>query len=122
MEVSDQAFVVRELRDLPLVGRREHPAADRILERQQSGGSEMDVLRLDGPGDAFDRNAAVRLVFQRLGLNTAENRGPALLVAIRVGLLADQVLLAAAAVSHQACQIALRAGGEEQCTLEAKTL
>ena len=90
-------------------------------ERQQARRRKMNVPRFDGLGDAFERNSAVRLILQRLRLDAAENGGSALFVAIGVGFLPDQVFVAAAAMSHQGRQIALRTAAEKQRTLETET-
>ena len=82
----------------------------------------MDVVGFDGIGDALNRDAAVRLILERLRLNAAEHRSAAALVFVGVGFLAYQVFVAATAMRHQCSQIALRAAGKEQSTLEAETL
>ena len=82
----------------------------------------MDVVGFDGIGDALNRDAAVRLILERLRLNAAQHRGAAALVFVGVGFLTHQVFVAAAAMRHQSGQIALRAAGKEQSTLEAETL
>src|ERR1700738_4081101 len=109
-----------KLGDLPLVGQWQHAPTDGIFERQQSRGRKMDVPGFDGLGDAFDGNSAIRLIFQRLRLDAAENRGSALFEAIRVSFLPDKVFVAAAAMRHQGGQVALRTAREEQSTLEAE--
>ena len=121
VQMRAQAARVGKFRDLPQIIRLQHPAADRIFERQQPRAREMDIVGFDGIGDALNRDAAVRLILERLRLNAAEHRGTAALVLVGVGLLTHQVFVAAAAMRHQRGQIALRAAGEEQGTLESET-
>jgi hypothetical protein len=78
------------------------------------------VVRLDVGADVLHRDAAVRLVGDRLRLDAAQHRGAAAFVLVRVRLLADQVFVAAAAVRHQRDQIRLRTAGREHAGLEAE--
>src|SRR5580698_7741520 len=82
----------------------------------------MIVIGFDCRSDALERNSAMRLVLERLGLNAAKNGCAALLVFVGVRLLPDQEFISAAAVGHESRKIALRAGGKEQCALESKAL
>ena len=82
----------------------------------------MQVIRLDGRGDAFESDAAVRLVLQWLRLNARQHRAAPLLVLVGMRLLADQVFVAAPAMRHQRRQVALRARWKEQGRFEAEPL
>ncbi len=99
---------------------RQHAPAHGVFEGQQPGLREMHIVGFDGALDALDRDGAIRLVFQRLGLNAAEDCRAALLILISVGLLPDQIFLAPGAMSHERRQVALRAGGKEQRRCEAE--
>jgi len=72
-----------------------------FLEREQARARKVQVVRLDRCGDAFQCDAAVRFVFERLRLNAAEHGGAALLIPVGVRVLADDVFVAAAAMRHQ---------------------
>jgi hypothetical protein len=89
----------------------QHAAADGVFQRQQAGAREVHVVGLDVGGDVGQRDRAVRLVGDRLRLDTAQHRGAAAFVLVGVRFLADQVFVAAAAVGHQRDQVALRAAG-----------
>jgi hypothetical protein len=72
------------------------------------------VVGLDVGLDVGQRNSPVGLLQQWLRLDAAEHGGAAAFPAVGVRHLANDVLLAALAMAHQAAQIALRAGGHEQ--------
>ena len=90
-------------------------AVEGVLQCQQARAREVWIDRFDGGLDLLQRQGAVGLVLDRLRLDTAQHRGATALHAIGVRLLADDVLVAALAVAQQRHQIALGAGGEEQC-------
>lgn len=74
----------------------------------------MEVIGLDRSGDLRQVQGAVRLHLQGLGLDRTEHRRAAAFVFVGVGLLADDVLIATLAVSHQPQQVAHGASGHEQ--------
>jgi hypothetical protein len=84
------------------------------------GAREVRVVGLDGGVDLGQVHRAVGALRQRLRLDAAQHRGAASLPAVGMGHLADDVLVAAAAVAHQPAQVALRAGGHEQRGLETE--
>jgi hypothetical protein len=77
---------------------RQDLAADRVLEAEQAALREVRVVRLDRRLDPPERQPSVGLVLQRLRLHAAEHRRAAAFPAIGVRHLADDVLVAAAAV------------------------
>ena len=91
-----------------------------VFQAQQARAGKVAVVGFDGGGNIGQRHGAVCALHQRLGLNTAQHRSATTLVAVGVGRLADDVLVAAAAMGHQTAQIALRAGGHEQRGLKAQ--
>ena len=113
---------VRERGRLAEVVERQHPSADGVLEREQPGAREVHVHGFDRRGDPREIDRAVRLVLQRLRLDAAEHRGATLLITVGVRLLADQVLVAAAAVRHQRREVALRPGREQERPLIPEAL
>ncbi len=113
---------MHECRDLALVAHRQYAPTDGIFQSQQSRAREVIVVGFDCRSNTRHSDAAVRLVLQRLRLNTAENRRAALLILIGMRLLTHQELIAAAAMSHQGGQIALRSARKEQRAFEAEAL
>ena len=77
-------------------------------------GAKCTSRRLDGARNPLDRDAAVGLVLERLRLNAAEHRGAALLVSIGMGILPDEILIAAPAMRHERRKIALGTGRKEK--------
>ena len=69
---------------------------------------------------AAERQRAVGLVLERLRLDAAEHRRAAAFPAVGVRHLADDVLVAAAAVAHDRDQVALRAAGDVERRLLAE--
>ncbi len=65
----------------------------------------MKIIRLDYGTDFFQRHGAVRLQFNWLWLDAAKNSGTAALIFVGMGLLADDIFLAALAVTENAYKI-----------------
>ena len=93
---------------------RQRLAADRVLEAEQPAPRVVRVVGLDRRLDRRRRQRAVGLVLERLRLDAAERRRAAAFPAVGVRHLADDVLVAAAAVAHDRDQVALRAAGHEE--------
>ena len=102
------------------LGDRQHLAVDGVLQAQQPGAGEVMVGRLHGRLGRSEVDHAVVAPRHRLGLDGAEHRPAASLVHVRVGVVADDVLVAAPAVGEQPAQVALRAAGHEQRGLLAE--
>jgi hypothetical protein len=117
-----ETAALRERERLVQVAPRNDPAADRVLEREQAGAREVRVVGLDRGLDLREIERAVGAVGERLRLDAPEHRTAARLVAVGVGLLADDVLVAALAMAHQRGEVRLRPGREEQRGLEAEEL
>ena len=100
----------------------EDAAADRVLERDEARAREVRVVGLDRRLDIREVERAVRAVRERLRLDAAEHRAAAGLIAVRVRLLADDVLLAALAMAHQRGEVRLRPAREKQRRFEAEQL
>ena len=122
VEMRGKTARLRERRRLGDIGRRQHLAADRVLEREQVRAREVDIVRLDRGGEIGERDRTVRLIRDRLRLDAAQHGSAALLVLVGMRILADEVFVAALAVAHQRREIALRAGREPECGLEAEAL
>lgn len=105
-----QAAAMGQIGSRTQVIKAQHAPADGIFQRQQATAGEMEVVRLDGRGNIFQRQTAIGLVRQRLRLDAAQNGSTAAFILIGVGLLADDVFIAAPAVRQQRDQIGLGAG------------
>jgi hypothetical protein len=99
---------------------RQRLAADRVLETEQPALRVVRVVGLDRRLDRRDRERPVGGVLERLRLDAAERGRAAAFPAIGVRHLADDVLVAAAAVAHDADEVALRAAGDEERRLLAE--
>ncbi|MCY1234821.1 hypothetical protein D9M72_474120 [compost metagenome] len=93
-----------------------------VLQGQQPGAGEVEVVLLDGGLHLAKIQAAIGLALDRLGLDGAQHGGATALVFVGVGLLADDVLVTAFTVSHQPQQVAHGAGRYEERGLEAQAL
>ena len=93
---------------------RQDEAVVGVLQTQQAGADKVVVIRFNRRLDLGQVQRRVRLKIERLGLNAAQNGGPAAFIAIGVGGLSHDILIAATAVTHHAHQIALRAARYKQ--------
>jgi len=82
----------------------------------------VEVVGLDGFKHLVQIKGAISLDFQGLRLDRPQHRRAAAFVFVGVGLLADDVFLAALTVSHQRQQVAHGAGGYEQRRGKAQAL
>ena len=113
---------VAERTGLRLVLKGQYFATDGVLKGEQTGDGKMKIVRLDrGPG-FFQINAPVRLVLDRLGLDTAQHRGASALVLVIVSGLATEILIATAAMAHDGKQVGLGACGSKKGRFEAEPL
>ena len=102
------------------LGHGQHLAVDGVLQAQQPGAGEVMVGRLHSRLGRSQVDHAVVAPRHRLGLDGAEHRPAAALVHVRVGVVADDVLVAAPAVGEQPAQVALGAAGHEESGLLAE--
>ena len=100
------------------VVQRQRAAMPGVLERQQAGAGEVRIHRLDGGGDAVQRQRAIRGLDDRLRLDRPQHRRAAALVLVGMRFHADQVFVAAFAMRQQGQQVGLGAGGHEQPGVE----
>ena len=122
VQVQGEAVAVAQVARGAHVLERQHLAGDRVLEAQQTGSSEVEVVRLDRGGDPIEVEGAVCFQLYRLGLNATQNRRAAALVAVVVGLLATDVLVAASAVGQQRKEVSLRTTGDQKRGLVTEPL
>ena len=120
VQVRGQTMTASERRGVPQVVIRHHMAVPGVLQAQQPGAGEVRVVGLDGRRDVGQHHAALGVLRQRLRLHAAEHRRTTAFVAVGVGQLADDVLVAPAAVRQDAAQVALRARRHEQRRLFAR--
>lgn len=118
--MQGQAAAVAQRARLAQVVERQRPAVPGVLQRQQPAAREVRVVGLDRRLDGGQRQGAVGGLRQRLRLDRAEHRGATALVAIGVGVHADDVFVAARAVAQQGDQVGLGAAGQEQARLETE--
>ncbi len=90
-------------------------ASKRVRAKWKSSG-------LIAAGDLIQVQRTVRLHFQRLRLDRTQHRRTAAFVFVGVGLLTDDVFLAALTMGHQCQQVAHGAGGHEQRRGKAQAL
>ena len=106
------------------VGRLFH-ASDRlddavlgVLETDDLGAGEMGILGFHGVGDRGGVGESIGQHRHDLRLDAAEHGSATALPAVAVGLVADDVLVASAAVAHQREQVRLGAArNEDRCLL-----
>ena len=122
IEVQAQATAASEFVGGSQVVERQHLALHGVFQGQQTGTGEMEVVLLDRRFDLGQIQRAVGFTVDRLRLDGAKYGGTAALVLVGVGLLADDVLVTALAMSHQAQQVAHGAGGDEQRRREAQLI
>jgi len=91
-----------------------------VLEAEHFGSCEVIVVGLDDRGDVFGVDETVVEHPHRLGLDAAEHRRAAGLVAVCVGGVAGYVFVAAPAVGEESAEVGLRAAGDEQRGLLAE--
>ena len=82
----------------------------------------MGVIGLDGGRDLSEVNRAIGPVLERLGVDRPEDRHPATLPSVSVGMLSEDGLFAACALRHHRDQIGLGARGDEERGLETEHL
>ena len=82
VQVRGQAMLARQRRGCALPVQRHHLAAKGVFQGQQAGAGEVHVIGLDGRGDVGQRQGAVGLMGNGLGLDAAQHRRAAALVAV----------------------------------------
>ena len=122
VEVGGQAVVAGQGRGRLHIVKRQQLATQGVFKCQQPGAGKVRIVRLDGGLDVGQRQRAIRLVRNWLGLDAAEHRTATALPAVAMRLLAHQVFVAALAMRQQSAQVALRARRHEQCRLKAQHL
>ena len=111
VEMQTQCFRSSELARTREVVERQHFAGLGILQAQQAGLGKMRIVGLDRGLDVGEIERSIRLVVERLRLDATEHGRASAFELVGVGLLSDDVLVAALTMGHQREQIALRAAG-----------
>ena len=113
---------MRQRAGLHQVFHGQHLAPPGVFQRQHAGAGIVRIVWFDGGFDVGQRNAAVRLLQERLGLHAAQHSGPASLPTVGVGHLSHNKFVAPVTVGHNAAQVALRPGRHEERRLEAQQI
>ena len=92
----------------------QHLARLGVLQAQEPGAREMEVVRLHGLSHLVQVQRAIVLKIQGLRLDAAQHRCAAALCPVAMGTLPGDVFVAALAVAEQGEKISLGAGGDEQ--------
>ena len=122
VQVRGQTARARQRGGLGQIGLGHDMAVPGVFQTQQARTGEMRIIRLDRRRDVGDCHAPSRVLQQGLRLHAAEHGRTAAFIAVGMGQLADDVLVAAPAVRQDAAQIALRARGHEERGLLAGQL
>ncbi len=112
--MGGQAALAGPVGGLLQVGHGHDMPAPGVFQAQQAAAGKVGVQGLDRRGHVGQGHLALRVLGQGLGLDAAQHRGPAALIAIRVGVLPHQVFVPPFAMRHQCAQIALGARRHEQ--------
>lgn len=115
VEVGGQAVAAGQGRGRLHIFKRQQLATQGVFKCQQPGAGKVRIVRLDGSLDVGQRQRAIGLVRNRLGLDAAKHRTATALPAVAMRHLPDQVFVAALAMRQQSAQVALRARRHEQC-------
>ena len=102
------------MRGLLHIVKRQQLAAQRVFQREQAGFRKMRVVGLDRRFNVGEQQSAVILVVQRLRLHAAQYCRAAAFPAVAVRHLADDVFVAALAMTQDGAEIALRARRHKQ--------
>ena len=92
------------------IRKRQQLATQRVFQRQQATAGKVHVVRFDGRFNVRQGQAAVALMVQWLRLHAAEHGRTTTFPAVGVCHLADDVLVAALAVTEDGAQVALGPG------------
>ena len=112
VEMRGEAAAPGERERLVQVVAGDRPAADGVLQREQTRAREMRIVGVDRRLDLRKLERAVGAVRQRPRVDGSEHGDAARFVTIAVLFGADDHFVAALAVAHQRREVRLRARGE----------
>ena len=114
VQMHGQAVLPGERCSLRQIGRRHGVPIPGVFQRQQACAGKVTVDGFDGCRDVGQRHFPHAVLCQRLRLDAAQHGCTAAFIAVSVGVLAHDVLVAPLAMRHQGAQVALRARRHEQ--------
>ena len=114
VQMHGQAMLSGQTLGLCQVVLRHGVAVPGVFQRQQACSGKVAIDGFDGCDDVGQRHFAHFALRQGLRLNTAQHGRAAAFVAVSVGVLPHDVLVAPLAMCHQGAQVALRTRRHEQ--------
>ena len=122
IQMHSQAMLPGEGCGLRKIGLRHGVAVPGVFQRQQACSGKVAIDGFDGCGNVGQRHFPYFALRQWLRLNTAQHGRTAAFVAVSVGVLAHDVLVAPLTMRHQGTQVALRARRHEPRRFFARDL
>ena len=93
-----------------------------IFQRQQPSPREVEIVRLDGLVEQFQRQTAIGGIDDRLRLNRTQHRCATTLVLVGMRFCADEVFVAAFAVAEQRDEVGLGSARCEHAGIEVEVV